>query len=70
LSKDTIVNHCKGEGCITCKTSLIQTLAEGQEFWASWLADKDTGMVDVGIQDFGIGGIDAFFPKSFVISNA
>ena len=27
-------------------------------------------MIDVSIPDFGIGGIDAFFPKSFVISNA
>ena len=56
-----MVNHCRGEGSLTSKTALIETLSEGQKFWATWMNG------DIGIPDYSIGGIDSFFPKSFVI---
>ena len=40
LKPGVIINHNRGEACMTCKTSLIETLSEAQGFWASWLADK------------------------------
>lgn len=69
MKKGAIINHCRGEGSLTCKTLLIETLTECQEFWASWLFDKETGQSSISIRDFDQGGIDAFFPKQFVISN-
>ena len=63
----TLINHCKAEGCMTCKTQLIDTLNEGQKFWASWLADA-SGEAKISIKDYEVNGIDSFFPKSFAIS--
>ena len=32
--------------------------------------DKETGMIDINIPNFDKGGIDSFFPKQYIISNA
>ena len=69
LGEGTLINHCRAEGSMTCKTSLIETLCDAQQFWASWLGDKETGRAEINIAGFERSGIDAFFPKSFVISN-
>lgn len=69
LPKDALVNHCRGESAITCKTQLIDTLSDNFHFWASWFVDKNTGVSSIKIRDYSIGGVDSFFPKSFVLSN-
>jgi len=63
LCKETILNHCRGEGCISNKACLGETLYHGPHYWANWLMDKDTGNIDVNIPNFEKGGIDSFFPK-------
>lgn len=69
LPKDALINHCRGESAITCKTQLIDTLTENFHFWASWFADKNTGVSDIKIRDYSVAGVDSFFPKCFVLSN-
>ena len=63
LRGKAMVNHCRGEGSLTSKTALIETLTESQRYWATWMKDEIT------IRDYSIAGIDSFFPKSFVITN-
>lgn len=69
LPKDALVNHCRGESAITCKTQLIDTLTENFHFWASWFANKQTGVSSISIKDYSIAGVDSFFPKCFILSN-
>ena len=69
LAPGALINHCRAEGSMTCKTSLIETLTDAQHYWASWLTDKETGCADISIKNFEHSGVDAFFPKSFIISN-
>lgn len=69
LANGALINHCRAEGCLTCKTSLIETLTEAQHYWASWLTDKETGIANISMKNFERAGVDAFFPKSFIISN-
>ena len=40
LPKTAMINHCRGEASMTCKTGLIETLTENQNFWATWLANE------------------------------
>ena len=44
-------------------------MTDGQRYWATWLAEKASGLCNINIKDYSVGGIDSFFPKSFVISN-
>jgi len=67
LKSGALVNHCRAEGSLTCKTSLIETLSESQAYWASWLAKS--GVAEIKLKGYSEGGIDSFFPKSFIISN-
>lgn len=69
LKKGCFINHCRAEGSMTCKTSLIETLTESQRFWTSWLTPESTEISSISIPEFEKHGIDSFFPKSFVISN-
>lgn len=66
----TITNHCRGEGCMTCKTLLIDTLKNAQEFWASWLTNPKTGESSMRISGYDQAGVDAFFPRQYIISNS
>ena len=63
LRGKALVNHCRGEGSLTSKTALIETLSESQKFWASWMNEE------INIKDYSVAGVDSFFPKSFIISN-
>ena len=67
LKPGTLVNYCRAEGSLTCKTSLIETLSGNQAYWASWLSKS--GETDLALSGFSKGGVNSFFPKSFVISN-
>lgn len=69
LKKGCFINHCRAEGSMTCKTSLIETLTESQTFWTSWLTPESTEVSTISIPGYEKHGIDSFFPKSFVISN-
>ena len=69
LAPGVLINHCRAEGSMTCKTSLIETLNDAQHYWASWLTDKETGLANISLHDFERSGVDSFFPKSFIISN-
>ena len=69
IKKGAIINHCRGEGNLTCKTLLIKTLNDCQKLWATWLVDQQSGESKISLRDFEQGGIDSFFPKQFVISN-
>lgn len=51
LSKG-IINHCRGENSLTAKTMLIDTLNENQTFWASWLADLETGEAKISLTGY------------------
>ena len=67
--KNTIINHCRGEKCITCKTDLIETLADQHHMCQTWFADTATGVSNISIDDFSEHGVDSYFPKCFIISN-
>ena len=67
LKPGAIINHNRGEACMTCKTALIETLSEAQGFWASWLTDE-TGIAKLAIEGFDVAGIDSFFPRQYIIS--
>lgn len=67
LKPGAMYNHCRAEGSMTSKTALMQTLSESQHFWANWLS-KD-GESQISIPGFEKFGVDAFFPKSFVVTN-
>ena len=69
LAPGALINHCRAEGSMTCKTALIETLNDASHYWASWLTDKETGCADIKLVDFERSGVDSFFPKSFIISN-
>jgi len=69
LAPGALINHCRAEGSMTCKTALIETLTDAQHYWASWLTDKETGCANISLFDFERSGVDSFFPKSFIISN-
>lgn len=62
LRKHQIINHNRGDGNITCKSGLIDTLSENSAFWISWL-DQEMHAIK-GLEY----GVDAFFPKSFILT--
>ena len=53
---------------MTSKTKLINTLNEGQRYWATWFAERGTGNVNLSIRGYETGGVDSFFPKSFALN--
>ena len=57
-----MINHNRGEACLTCKTDLVETLSDAQSYWTSWLTNED-GVAKIAIPGFETAGIDAFFPK-------
>ena len=36
MKNNCIVNHNRGEGSITCKSGLIESLSDSPDFWISW----------------------------------
>lgn len=67
--RNVFSNHCRGEKCMTCKTDLIETMTESQRYWATWLADQETGEADVRIKHYAEHGVEAFFPRCYIISH-
>eukprot|EP00347_Sterkiella_histriomuscorum_P014173 403361882 len=89
LKKDCLINHNRGEGNITCKSGLIESLMDAPEFWINWAQQEYQKKFEI-TQDGPIGhdnqeiiqtkdkeypisnipkGIDAFYPKSFVLTS-
>lgn len=40
LRKDQIINHNRGEGSMTCKSMLVESLFECPHYWISWLLNE------------------------------
>ena len=62
LNKDCYTNHNRGEGKMTTKTGITETLAEDYQFTNNWVPSD-------AIDPNGLG-YAAWFPRSFIISNS
>lgn len=63
LKKDCIINHVRGEGSITCKSAIVESLnrSEGSFHFISGLAESDA------IDTLGLGS-QSFFPRQYVLN--
>lgn len=54
---------------MTCKTDLIDTVTTSQRYWATWMADTETGEATVSIPHYSTDGADSYFPKCYHLNN-
>lgn len=70
LKPGSFINHQRGECNMTCKNYLLRTLRMSCEYAGVWMCDEETGESNVSLPGFEVGGMDAFFPKTFIINSS
>jgi hypothetical protein len=77
LKKGCLINQNKGEGSLTCKTGLYESLQNGHQFMANWYPMEHCDEMGAGVQSFyprshltNNGESFYFFIKDFVITHA
>ena len=70
LKPGSYINHQRGECNMTCKNYLLRTLRMSCEYAGVWMCNEDSGESRVSLPGYDVGGMDSFFPKSFIINNS